>query len=71
MASVTQKLLNPKEVAEMTGLSAQTLAEWRSERRGISYLKIGRAVRYDPAEVQRYLEGCKVSVSNPLERRRK
>lgn len=71
MASVNQKLLNPKEVAEMTGLSAQTLAEWRSEKRGISYLKIGRAVRYDPTEVQRYLEGCRVSVSNPLERRRK
>ncbi len=72
MASIIiPDLLTPESVAEITGLSLDTLAQWRSQRRGIPYLKIGRAVRYDPAEVQAYLERCRVSVSDPHERRRK
>lgn len=63
-------LLTPEKVAEITGLSLDTLAQWRSQKRGIPYLKIGRAVRYDPSDVQSYLEGCRVSVSDPRERRR-
>lgn len=62
-------LLTAEQVSVITGLSEETLAQWRSKKRGISYLKIGRAVRYDPAEVQAYLERCRVSVSDPRERR--
>ena len=69
--AVLPDLLTPEEVAEITGLSMDTLAQWRSQRRCIPYLKIGRAVRYDPTEVQAYLERCRVSVSDPRERRRK
>ena len=65
----TDALLTTKEVANMTGLSRETLAQWRSQRRGIPYLKIGRSVRYAVADVQAYLEGCRVSVSVPKERR--
>jgi excisionase family DNA binding protein len=68
---VLPELLTPEEVAEITGLSLDTLAQWRSQRRGLPYLKIGRVVRYDPAEIQAYLERCRVSVSDPRERRRK
>jgi excisionase family DNA binding protein len=57
------QLMSPEEVAEFTGLSPETLAQWRSQKRGIPYLKIGRSVRYDLADVQTYLEGCRVSVS--------
>ena len=65
----TDALLTTKEVANMTGLSRETLAQWRSQRRGIPYLKIGRSVRYAFADVQAYLKGCRVSVSVPKERR--
>ncbi len=65
----TDTLLTTKEVADLTGLSRETLAQWRSQRRGIPYLKIGRSVRYAIADVQAYLEGCRVSVSVPKERR--
>lgn len=64
-------LLTPEEVAVITGLSRETLAQWRSQKRGIPYLKIGRAVRYDPTDVQAYLEGCRVSVSDLQERRQR
>jgi excisionase family DNA binding protein len=63
-------LLTPEQVAELTALSKETLAQWRSQNRGIPYLKVGRAVRYDSADVQAYLEGCRVSVSDPKGRRR-
>ena len=62
-------LLTSDQVAAITGLSKETLAQWRSQKRGIPYLKIGRAVRYDPADVQQYLAGCRVSVSDRNERR--
>ena len=64
-------LLTPEQVAALTGVSKETLAQWRSQKRGIPYLKVGRVVRYDPADVQAYLEGCRVSVSAPQERRQK
>ena len=66
---VIPDLLTPEDVAEITGLSLDTLAQWRSQRWGIPYLKTGRSVRYDPAEMQAYLERCRVSVSDPRERR--
>ncbi|NIR87367.1 helix-turn-helix domain-containing protein [Candidatus Bathyarchaeota archaeon] len=66
-----KRLLTAEQVATLTGLSRETLAQWRSQRRGIPYLKIGRAVRYDPNDVQTYLEGCRVSVSAPRGRRQK
>ena len=62
-------LLSSEQVAELTGLALDTLAQWRSQRRGIPYLKIGRLVRYDLSDVQAYLRGCRVSVSDPQERR--
>ena len=62
-------LLTASDVAVLTGLSEETLAQWRSQRRGIPYLKVGRSVRYALADVHAYLEGCRVSVSVPKERR--
>lgn len=65
------QILTAEDVANLTGLSVETLAQWRSQKRGIPYLKIGRAVRYDLADIQAYLEGCKVSVSEPAGRRQR
>ncbi|PYP90054.1 MAG: excisionase [Candidatus Angelobacter sp. Gp1-AA117] len=62
-------LLSVEQVADLTGLSTETLAQWRSQKRGIPYLKIGRCVRYDAQDVQSYLAGCRVSVSDENERR--
>jgi excisionase family DNA binding protein len=69
MKNEPRELLTAEQVAAHTGLSTETLAQWRSQRRGIPYLKVGRCVRYDPADVQHYLAGCRVSVSGPGERR--
>jgi excisionase family DNA binding protein len=57
------ELLDPKEVAELTGLSLETLAQWRSQKKHINYLKIGRLVRYTRQDIEDYLRRCRVSVS--------
>lgn len=46
------RLLTAEEVAEITGLSVETLAQWRSQRRGIPYVKISHnCVRYRQSDL--------------------
>lgn len=53
-SAASSKLLTAEEVAEQTGLSIETLAQWRSQKREIPYVKISRnCVRYR----QRDLDG--------------
>ena len=56
-------LLTPGEVAQITGLSVETLAQWRSQRRGIPFVKVSRnCVRYRQSDLDRWLEERIVSV---------
>jgi len=59
------QLLTPEEVSLATGLSVETLAQWRSRKRHLPYLKIGRRIRYDLGDVEAYLKRCRVSVFEP------
>jgi len=55
-------LLNEKEVALRTGLSLQTLRNYRSGGTGPPYYKVnGRSVRYKESEVAAWVESFKVS----------
>jgi predicted DNA-binding transcriptional regulator AlpA len=52
----TGRLLTPEDVAQITGLSTETLAQWRSQRRGIPFLKLSRnVVRYRQADLDAWL----------------
>jgi len=52
----THKLWSPEQVAEVLGVSKQTLAVWRCERRyPLAYVKVGSRVRYRPCDVQQFL----------------
>ena len=49
-------LLTPEDVARITGLSVETLAQWRSQRKGIPFLKLSRnVVRYREADLDHWL----------------
>lgn len=49
-------LLTAEDVAALTGLSIETLAQWRSQRKGISYVKISRnCVRYGQSDLDAWL----------------
>ena len=50
------KLLTAEDVASITGLSTETLAQWRSQRRGIPFLKLSRnVVRYQQGDLDAWL----------------
>jgi predicted DNA-binding transcriptional regulator AlpA len=51
-----QELLKPEDVARVTGLSPETLAQWRSQKRGIPFIKISRnCVRYRQSDLDSWL----------------
>jgi hypothetical protein len=51
-----EKLLTASETAALWGLRPATLARWRWAGHGPAYIKVGRAVRYDPLELRRWVE---------------
>jgi predicted DNA-binding transcriptional regulator AlpA len=49
-------LLTAEDVAAITGLSTETLAQWRSQRKGIPFLKLSRnVVRYQQGDLDAWL----------------
>jgi predicted DNA-binding transcriptional regulator AlpA len=50
------RLLTAHDVAEATSLSRETLAQWRSQKRGIPFIKISRnCVRYRQSDLDSWL----------------
>lgn len=59
-------LLNEHEAARRLGLSVKTLRRWRWAGRGPGFVKIGSAVRYDPAVLTAYIDASRrTSTSDP------
>lgn len=57
MSSISPKpnLLTPQDVATRLGVSIATLATWRCTKRyALTYVKIGRLVRYRMADVEAF-----------------
>jgi hypothetical protein len=55
------KYMNEFEVAKITGLAVQTLRNWRFQRRGFPYSKLGKAIRYNIDDVLKYMEAQKIT----------
>jgi excisionase family DNA binding protein len=64
------ELLTPEDVSRITGISLETLSQWRSKKIHLPYLKIGRLIRYDRRDVEEYLDTCRISVSNSHRRQK-
>ncbi len=45
-----------RQTAQFLNLKEQTLAMWAMVGRGPRFIKVGRAVRYRPQDVERYLQ---------------
>lgn len=54
--SPVRQLLNNDEAADMLGISRRTLPIWRVQGRGPRFVKIGRLVRYELAELNAWIE---------------
>ena len=48
------------EVSNITGIAVQTLRNWRHERRGFPYVKVGRSIRYELDEIDEYMQERKI-----------
>lgn len=46
---------SPQQAADAIGAARQTLAKWRCEGRGPKYARVGRSIRYRPADVHQWL----------------
>jgi predicted DNA-binding transcriptional regulator AlpA len=59
-----KQFIDDREVAAISGFKVQTLRNWRHRGVGPPYSKIGRAVRYDRAELISFIEARKVTPDN-------
>lgn len=50
-----KKLLTEREIADLLNMSMRTLQEYRFRGIGPRFIKIGRAVRYSPEDVEAYI----------------
>jgi predicted DNA-binding transcriptional regulator AlpA len=56
-AAAMQKLWSTQELANFLGLPVQTIYQWRKRSYGPPGRKMGRHIRYRPAEVERWIDG--------------
>ena len=58
--SETTRALTEREVADLLGLSVATLRAWRHRGKGPRFLRLGRSVRYLPADVADFVRASAV-----------
>ncbi len=50
-----EKLLSTEEAAHFLNCQPQTLNRWRYERKGPTYVKVGRLVRYSESQLKEWI----------------
>lgn len=61
---IRAQYLTERQVSELTGRALSTLRNERSKRRGISYIKVGRSVRYSIEDVISFMESKRITTRN-------
>jgi len=58
-------LITHREAAERIGITSGTLYMWRSQHdtKGPDYYKVGGLIKYDPADIDAWLDTCRVAKS--------
>jgi hypothetical protein len=65
---MTRHLLSTEEAAAILNLKPQTLNNWRTQGRGPVFVKQGRSVSYDPADLQSWKDANKFQNSQQAKR---
>ena len=55
------RYIDEREVSRITGRALPTLRNDRFNRRGITYVKLGRSVKYRLADVLEFMESRKIN----------
>ena len=56
---IPENLLNIRELAQRLGVQVKTIYCWVHARE-IPYVKVGRLVRFDPADISQWVEDRKI-----------
>lgn len=48
------RLMLPEEVAEILRCAVGTLANWRNDKKGPAYIKMGGMIRYRESDIKKY-----------------
>ena len=62
-------LLSEKSAAEVLCVRPKTLTTWRTMGRGPAFVRVGSAIRYDPADLQAFVDAGRAAADAHLERR--
>ena len=60
MKTPGKRFLSKRELSEFLGISIFTVDSWVSERREVPFIKMGRRVMFDLADVLAWVESKKV-----------
>lgn len=59
---MARRYVSEREISNLTGISVQTLRNWRHLRRGFPYIKVApRFIRYDINQVEAFMEARKIN----------
>ncbi|MCX4531913.1 helix-turn-helix domain-containing protein [Streptomyces sp. NBC_01669] len=56
-AGLPDHYLTPDDIAEIFDVPKETVYQWRKKRTGPPGFRIGKHLRYDPADVRAYVAG--------------
>ncbi|MEU6514099.1 helix-turn-helix domain-containing protein [Streptomyces sp. NPDC046978] len=54
-AGLPDRYLTPEDIAALFGVPIETVYQWRKKRTGPPGFRIGRHLRYDPADIRAYV----------------
>lgn len=63
-ANTGYSLLTTGQTAEQLNIPVSTLSRWRSERRELPYVTVGRLIRYRQVDIDRWIDDNTI---NPIE----
>ncbi len=58
--------LDDKAAAKSLGMAVQTLRNWRCQRKGPPYIRLGRSIRYQVKDIEAYKQKKRVDPENSL-----
>ena len=67
---IGQVLIDEHEAAKMTARAVQSLRNDRHNRCGLSYVKLGRSVRYALVDIESYIEANRISFDQSMTKSR-
>jgi predicted DNA-binding transcriptional regulator AlpA len=63
-----EKYITAEQLEKQTGVASKTWANWRSQKKGPRFYKVGKNVVYKMADIDRFIAGgLVVTIDQPLE----